>query len=477
MQMMDQTDFHEVEISTLAQSEHELKTLQQHLREIIEGPAFKSSRRCGLFLKFIIDQSIAGHFDSLKERMIGVELFGRSPSYDTGGDAIVRVAASEVRRRLLQHYGEVGTASEYCLSLPLGSYIPTVRRRNHTDTALIEPLNESDEHAASQREVRATDQTAGNHAQEPASQSSVCPPGAAKSTGKNGLRWLLSSALALAVALNIGLWVSSRSSLPLSVNPLSYLPWSMLFRSTNPTVLITSDPNIAEIQAFTGGEISVSDYANHNYLSGPNKLTPEEERICRDVLQGDKAASIDTPIAVSIGELAQVTSRKLIVRSARHIQLSDLKTDDDLILLGSPRSDPWSGLFDDQLNFKIIYDKEAKQEVIFNAHPWQNEPTTYVPTAPGGATGQSYAIVAFVQNPDSNGRVLLLAGVNGEGTTAAGQLVTDLPRLSQALRQCGLQGSRTGANFEMLLRLKTMAGSPSHVDVIACHILGPSNAH
>src|ERR1019366_10410537 len=80
------------------------------------------------FLEYIILQAIAGQFDSLKERVIGMELFGRSASYDTGDDAIVRVTASDVRKRLLQHYGRFGATSEYRISLPSGSYIPEITR-------------------------------------------------------------------------------------------------------------------------------------------------------------------------------------------------------------------------------------------------------------------------------------------------------------------------------------------------------------
>jgi hypothetical protein len=54
------------------------------------------------------------------------EVFGRSPSYDTGEDAIVRVTASDVRKRLLQHYDRNGSASEFRINLPLGSYIPEI---------------------------------------------------------------------------------------------------------------------------------------------------------------------------------------------------------------------------------------------------------------------------------------------------------------------------------------------------------------
>src|SRR5271156_4326118 len=117
------------EIGKILESGKDVELLQQHLREVIEGAAFKASHRSGQFLKFIVDQAIAGHVESLKERVIGIELFGRCPTYDTGEDAIVRVTASDVRKRLLQHYGKDGATSEFRISLPLGAYVPEIARR------------------------------------------------------------------------------------------------------------------------------------------------------------------------------------------------------------------------------------------------------------------------------------------------------------------------------------------------------------
>src|SRR5258706_4025074 len=120
------------EIARILETDSDLKAFQQHLEEVLCGEAFRGSHRSGQFLRYVVNQSVNGHCDELKERLIGVELFGRSPSYDTGEDAIVRVTASDVRRRLLQHYGKYGFTSEFRISLPLGSYIPEITR---------EPLN------------------------------------------------------------------------------------------------------------------------------------------------------------------------------------------------------------------------------------------------------------------------------------------------------------------------------------------------
>jgi hypothetical protein len=129
------------------------------------------------------------------------------------------------------------------------------------------------------------------------------------------------------------------------------------------------------------------------------------------------------------------------------------------------------------MSFRFSYDKASSQEIILNAHPGPHEKSQYVPTALGWATGQSYAIIAMVRNPDQNGNVLLLSGANAEGTEAAGKLVTDLPRMTTALKTCGISPGGPVRHFELLLRLNMMAGSPTNVNVEACHILPETDEH
>jgi len=467
---MDPIDARETEIAKIAESKEDIATLQQHITEIVEGTAFKGSHRSGQFLKYIVDQSIAGNFDSLKERVIGMELFGRSPSYDTGEDAIVRVTASDVRKRLLQHYGRYGSASEFRLRLPLGSYIPEITREGHGKRGQHNGIETHQEPAASTHDLAPAP-----HEPVAISPSVSLPVAALHPTGQI-TRQLLPWGILL-VALNLAflsiLW--NRSSRTEAATRPTF-PWSALLNPSHVTHLITSDPNIAQIQGLTGVQISASDYANHNYIPEPNKLTPEQDQFCRVILRGDTSL-VDTPIAVHIAELAQANSTKIDVHAARSIQLSDLKTDDNFIFLGSPRSDPWTALFSDQLDFRFFFDKATQQEIIQNVHPRPHELPAYIPTAAGWATGQSYAVIALVQNLDQNGQVLLLAGANAEGTEAAGRLVNDQPRLASTLHGCGIQSSGPLQHFELLLRLNTMAGSPNNVDIAACHVLSGTNSH
>ena len=430
----------------------EIHSIQAHLKDVLEGDAFKGSPRSGQFLKYIVDQTISGHSDSLKERVIGMEIFGRAPSYDTSEDAIVRVTASDVRKRLLQHYGRLTTPSEYRISLPTGSYVPRI------------------EHESRVREPEPTSLRVPH----PEIGMPVYPKieALAQAELQTRKRYYLLSAILLFLILNLGVWVILwHTRTRLGERAVAVQPWQTLFGSQRATELITSDPNIAEIQGFTGGQISLSDYANRKYIPSPNKLTPEELHFCLVVLRGDKASTVDTPIAVNIAQLAQAAGKSLLVRGARSIQLSDLQTDKNLVLLGSPRSNPWVGLFNEHLDFKFEFDPDSGKEFIRNVHPQRGEAATYLATAPGWATGETYAVVAFIKNPDQNGDVLLLSGENGEGTEAAGKLVNDVPRLAQTLKGCGSVGPSQPRYFEILLHLHTIAGSSSNVDTVACHAL------
>jgi hypothetical protein len=466
------TDSRIAEFAKLLETKGDIAFLQQHLKEVIEGDAFKGSHRSGQFLQYIIDQAIAGHFDSLKERVIGMELFGRSASYDTGDDAIVRVTASDVRKRLLQHYGRYGATSKFRISLPSGSYIPEIVRAPHGEIGLPDAGA-----TAEPRDSGAPHQESSLVLDESVAAAPVLPQLESIDPENSSWRRPLLFGILL-VALNLGLWGFFWSRPQHSEAPsVPSLPWSALFGSSHATELITSDPNIADIQGIAGSEVSVSDYANHKYIPVPNKLTPEQDYFCRSILRGDNSAGVDAPIVAKVAALAQTNSKSIDVRMARSIQITDLKSDNNFIFLGSPRSDPWYSLFSDQLDFRFVFDKSSGSEFIRNFHPRPNEQQQYVPTAAGWATGDSYAMMALVQNPDQSGQVLLLAGANEEGTEAAGKFATDLLRLSTELRKCGIAPSGPIRHFEMLLHLKTMAGTPNNIDLVACHILADAPAH
>src|SRR3984885_11782645 len=93
------------------------------LDEILRSAPFSSSRQCQNLLRYLIEKSGKGGEESLKERVIGVEVFGRSPDYNTGDDPIVRARVGEVRKRLAQYYlSEESSHTRIKITIPSGSY-------------------------------------------------------------------------------------------------------------------------------------------------------------------------------------------------------------------------------------------------------------------------------------------------------------------------------------------------------------------
>jgi hypothetical protein len=105
-------------------NESQKAAVLQALEDIQNSKAFRTSPRCKQFLSYIVERALEGQVDLLKERTLGVELFQRLPTYATGEDAVVRVEAGEVRKRLKQYYAAEAQSPEVRIEIPLGSYIP-----------------------------------------------------------------------------------------------------------------------------------------------------------------------------------------------------------------------------------------------------------------------------------------------------------------------------------------------------------------
>ena len=93
---------HPVDQANLA--DHRESAARAELQRILGSHVFRGSRRCCRFLEYSVQHVLQGNAqDELRERNIGVEVFQRPADYDTAEDAIVRVTANEVRKRLSQY--------------------------------------------------------------------------------------------------------------------------------------------------------------------------------------------------------------------------------------------------------------------------------------------------------------------------------------------------------------------------------------
>ena len=168
-----------------AGSSQEAAQVREQLGRLVAHPLFSNSKRYPALLAYTVEQTLLGNGGDLKERSIGIEVFGRSPSYDANADPVVRITAGEVRKRLMQYYYDTTHAGELVIELPTGSYVP-----------LFRPVASQDE----QSPVSA-----------PAELPALPPPAApATSRSRSPLRWAALAAALLVVGgagAALGIWI------------------------------------------------------------------------------------------------------------------------------------------------------------------------------------------------------------------------------------------------------------------------------
>jgi TolB-like protein/Flp pilus assembly protein TadD len=98
--------------------------VQAELDRVLHNSRFAGSQRLSQFLRFIVEKTLAGHSDDIKEYSIAVEVYGRRASHDARHDAIVRVEANRLRAKLREYYQTDGKEAPVQITVPKGTYAP-----------------------------------------------------------------------------------------------------------------------------------------------------------------------------------------------------------------------------------------------------------------------------------------------------------------------------------------------------------------
>nr|MCU0247458.1 hypothetical protein [Bryobacter sp.] len=304
-------------IAKMAGSASLAPAIREELRAVILGAAFASSHRSQRFLTYVVEQALEGHFDQLKERMIGVELFGRSTSYDTNQDSIVRVTATDVRKRLSEHYASAPKPHRLRIGLPQGSYIPEV-------------------------EVAA-------EAEAPAATAAAPPARPVR---------LVAACIALAALAGLLFWqnASLRRQASDATKSITTLPWSLLFAEDRRTFLVTSDTAFAALQDLLKMQIRLADYAARNYPPRDLQMKSDVREAAQLLLRNQFTSAADAGIAASISQLAAAQSGRFSVVSAKMMQVRNFRTRDNFILTGSSYANPWVDMVAERAGLVVEYD-------------------------------------------------------------------------------------------------------------------------
>jgi serine/threonine-protein kinase len=114
-------------LKALSEQRFESDSIQQELDRVLSNPGFSRADRPCRFLRFIVEQTLEGNADQLKETVIGVAAFAKRPDYDPRVDSTVRIEAGKLRSRLEEYYRSDGKDDPLVIDLPKGSYVPVFR--------------------------------------------------------------------------------------------------------------------------------------------------------------------------------------------------------------------------------------------------------------------------------------------------------------------------------------------------------------
>jgi hypothetical protein len=396
--------------------------VREQLRRLVAHPLFTNSKRYPVLLTYAVEQTLLGNASELKERTIGIEAFGREPVYDVNLDPVVRTAAAEVRKRLSQYYYNPDHAGELVIELPIGSYVPTFR----------EPTASQMGFAAEPLVVEKTESLP----KDSVFQSSAHAKAGQAHSRLVTRRWI-PIVIALLVAALIGFSVG-RVRLP-SQAPVAGEP-SNMSRFWQPITATSS-----RVTYCLGAPTDAVDLQTRTF--------PASEGGSLNTYDVITLARALVPLVPKNGQFR--------VLSASDTGFAQLR-EGPFVLIGA-FDNPWTMRITQDLPIGFEYENHVREVVDRKSTPkriwtlqWQ---------VPGKSLARDYAIVARLHDTVTGEPVIILAGILGEGTEAASEVVSNPAYLDAMLQKAPKNWDQL--NLEAVIEANVIDGHPGPPTVIA----------
>jgi hypothetical protein len=422
------------------QTRRDREAVLLELQEVLASPHFCNSKRYPALLQYIVENTLAGKSDLLKERTLGVEVFDRPAAYDTNADTVVRYTAGEVRKRLSLYYHESGRKPAIQISLPAGSYIPEFLHAHdepddpgvhvvRADLAhdLAGPPHEFDTLASwgvTDAGFRAAVEGEGRPAAAPARRQS----------GVRRRRWLAFGMVLAVAALAAWGWRFRAAQARTALNEF----WVPVLRD-QPVVMIC-----------TGGSV----FAQNNF-SGVTTAGKDIDYPFISIQSASAIADLSGLLARSNGATTQL-------QSAATTPLTALR-EHPVVFLGG-YNNQWTLRLLQPLRFHFSPEAVASS-IVDQARPgthWERDHSLPYSSA------DDYALVARFRDATTDGWVVMLAGVGRNGTEAAAQFVTS-PRYMELLRDW-VGSDFSNRNVEAVLKVNVIDGKTGAPSILAAYI-------
>ena len=336
--------------------------VREHLQQLCQAPPFRTSPRSVRFLTYVVEETLAGRKENLKERSIGVVVFNRPPDYDSDSDPVVRQVAVEVRKRLVQYYAGPGSHHRLRIDIPHGSY------------------------AASFREL------------EPVAPPQPAPP------HKSWKVWAFAVGAAALIgvsAIAIGVWVQP--------TPLDMF-WEPVLSGPSQIILC-----IGKGAGFRASPPSVPAQTDSGARSDPQTARRLEREL--------NVHAADALVLSRLSAFFAQNKKSVLARYVSQLTFAELR-ENPAVLIGAFNNE-WSLKLTGELRYQFKFRDSGREEWVEDtAHPETGRwGLSNIP--PDGNIPQDYAIITRVLNQSTGRMLVVLGGLTYHATLAAGEFVTN----------------------------------------------------
>ncbi|GEO17603.1 adenylate cyclase [Microvirga aerophila] len=115
---------HAVDGPSQAQLLPSAEDVRAELDRLVASPDFDVPARARKFLRYVVEEALAGRADRIKAYSVGMEVYGRDPGFDAQSDPVVRIEAGRLRRALEHYYAVTGLSDPVIIGIPKGTYVP-----------------------------------------------------------------------------------------------------------------------------------------------------------------------------------------------------------------------------------------------------------------------------------------------------------------------------------------------------------------
>ena len=431
------------------------ESIHRVLEEVLQSGPFCHTQQCQSLLRYIVSHSLAQEDHLLRERVIGAEVFGRRPDYETGEDPIVRVRVAEVRKRLAQFYQSVGETAhppEVQIEIPSGSYRACFRRREGAQP-FAEPVFHGVERNAVREAVEAP-----QHALAPApalpEHVALLP---ATHAGRRTLLFRGSLLLALLAILGSALAYRATHGAPGRAVDAFWAPWTASAKA----VIISVGSNAV----YRLSDEFADRYAREHNMGaeGMEFFLPSE---ARNALKGSDLVPAYTSF-VALGDVAAVSDvvarlavqkQKFQERFPNDISFAELHNSPTVLVGGF--NNPMTLELTRHLPF-VLRARNEIDETVAPGRRW------LLRTSEDSHYTEDYAIVTRLTQHNSDAPMMSVAGMGQYGTLAAANFICSPSSMAKLARRLPADWARH--NLQVLLHVRVVDFEPTSTDVVAVH--------